>query len=222
VRLIGSHVGRCLKLFAWEEVRPVHGVNSSILAAAIAEQFNFQIKPTPPILPDTVIKFGDGSAVINGTLIAIQKFEIYSDGFAVDCTNTDDAKLVSDEIFRWDQTDLGFREFIRQPRLIYQSQIIAEFVPEFENIFRGWRKLQNLLNASVQQRYGFNQDVNVHRVHWRGDPHTIVNNTLVSDFWIERKVAEPYSSNRWHCHGVLPTNEWISLLEAVEKLAVDS
>jgi hypothetical protein len=222
VRLIGSIVGRCVKLFAWEEVRPVHGVNSSILAAAIAEQFNFQIKPTPPILPDTVIKFGDGLAVINGTLIAIHKFEIYSDGFAVDCTNTDDAKLVSDEIFRWAQTDLGYREFIRQPRLIYQSQITAEFDPQFENIFKGWRKLQNLLNASVQQRYGYNQDVNVHRVQWRGDSHTIVNNTLVSDFWIERKVAEPYSSNRWHCHGVLPTNEWISLLEAIEKLAVDS
>jgi hypothetical protein len=78
------------------------------------------------------------------------------------------------------------------------------------------------LNASVQQRYGFNQDVNVHRLQWRGDSHTIVNNTLVSDFWIERKVAESYSSNRWHCHGVLPTNEWISLLEAIEKLAVDS
>ena len=161
-------------------------------------------------------------AVINGTLIAIQKFEIYSDGFAVDCTNTDDAKLVSDDIFRWAQTDLGYREFIRQPRLIYQSQITAEFDPQFENIFKGWRKLQNLLNASVQQRYGFNQDVNVHRLQWRGDSHTIVNNTLVSDFWIERKVAESYSSNRWHCHGVLPTNEWISLLEAIEKLAVDS
>jgi hypothetical protein len=75
-------------------------------------------------------------AVINGTLIAIQKFEIYSDGFAVDCTNTDDAKLVSDDIFRWAQTDLGYREFIRQPRLIYQSQITAEFDPQFGENFK--------------------------------------------------------------------------------------
>lgn len=222
MKVIASNVGRCLKLFSWEEVRPTHGVNSSILAAAIAEQFNFQIKPPPPVLQDTVIKFGDGSAVINGTLIAISKLEIYSDGYAVDCTNTDDAKLVSDELFRWAQTDLGFRHFIREPKLVYLSQITAEFVAEFENIFKGWKKLQNLLNASVQHRYGFDQDVDVFRMQWRGDPFTIVNNILTSDFWIERRAGESFSANRWHCHGVLPTDEWIALLEAIERLAVDS
>jgi hypothetical protein len=87
--------------------------------------------------------------------------------------------------------------------------------------FKSWKKIQGLLHASTHQRYGFSQNIDVHRVHWRGDPHTIVNNTLISDFWIERKVGEPYSSNRWHCHGVLPTDEWASLLGAIEKLAVD-
>lgn len=220
MKFIGSTVGRCVKLFAWEEARPTHGVNSAILAAAVAEQFNFQIRPTSPILPDSVIKFGDGSIVIDGALIAIQKFDIYSDGYAVDCTNTNDAKAVSDEIFKWAQTDLGFRELIRQPKIIYLSQVTVEFAPEFENIFKGWKKLQALLNESVQERYGFNQDVNVYRVHWRSDPNTVVNNTLVSDFWIERKIGEFYSSNRWHCHGALPTDEWLRLLEAIEALAV--
>jgi hypothetical protein len=220
VKLIASTLGRCVKLFAWEEVRPLHGVNSAILAAAIAEQFNFQIRPTPPVSVDAVIKFGDGVAAINGALIAIQKFDLYSDGFAVDCTNTDDAKLVSDEIFRWAQTDLGFRDFIRAPKIVYLSQVTVEFPPEFENLFKGWRKLQKLLNSSAQQRYGYSQDINVHRMQWRGDPHTIVNNILVSDFWIERKAGEPYSSNRWHCHGVLPTAEWLALLQNIENLAV--
>jgi hypothetical protein len=220
VKFIGSLVGRCVKLFAWEEARPVHGVNSAILAAAIAEQFNFQVRPKPPITTDAVIKFADGSVVLDGALIAIQKFDIYSDGFAVDCSHTADAKLVSDEIFRWAQTDLGFRELVRPAKIVYLSQVTVEFAPEFEDIFKGWKRLQGLLNGSVQDRYGFNQDVNVHRVQWRGDPHTIVNNTLVSDFWIERKFGEPYSSNRWHCSGPLPTDEWLSLLEAIEGSAI--
>jgi hypothetical protein len=220
VKFIGSTVGRCVKLFAWEEARPTHGVSTAILAAAVAEQFNFQIRPTPPITPDSVIKFGDGSVVIDGAVIAIQKFDIYSDGYAADCANTSDAKLVSDEIFRWAQTDLGFRELIRPPKIIYLSQVTVEFAPEFENIFKAWKNLQSLLNGSVQERYGFSKDVDVFRVHWRGDPNTIVNNTLVSDFWIERKVGEFFSTNRWHCHGPLPTDEWLRLLEAIESLAI--
>jgi hypothetical protein len=220
MKVIGSTVGRCVKLFAWEEVRPTHGVSSAILAAAVAEQFNFQVSPKPPVPLDAVVKFGDGVTSINGELIAIQKFDIYSDGFAVDCSNTDDAKLVSDEIFRWAQTDLGFREFIRPPKIVYLSQITAEFAPEFESLFKGWEKLQKLLNSSTQSRYDFTPNINVHRVQWRADPHTVVNNTLVSDFWIERKAGEPYASNRWHCHGVLPTDEWVKLLEEIETMAV--
>jgi hypothetical protein len=220
MKLISSNVGRCVKLFAWEEVRPLHGINSALLAAALAEQFNFQIRPSAPILPETVVKFAEGLANINGGLIAVQKLDLYSDGFAVDCSNTDDAKVVSDEIFRWAQTDLGYRDFVRPPKVTYLSQLTVEFVPEFENIFRGWEKLQKLLNDSAQQRYGFKQNINVHRMQWRGDAYTVVNNNLVSDFWIERKAGEPYSSNRWHCHGVLPTNEWLGLLAEIESLAV--
>jgi hypothetical protein len=220
MKLISSNVGRCVKLFAWEEVRPLHGINSSLLAEALAEQFNFQVRPSAPILPDTVVKFAEGLSNIGGTLIAIKKFDIYSDGFAVDCSNTDDAKIVADEIFRWAQTDLGYRDFVRPPKLIFLSLLTVEFAPEFENLFKGWKKLQKLLNNSAHPRYGFSQDINVQRMQWRGDPHTVVNNTLVSDFWIERKVGEPFSSNRWHCQGVLPTDEWIELLQKIENLAI--
>jgi hypothetical protein len=220
MKLISSNIGRCVKLFAWEEVRPLHGINSTLLAAAVAEQFNFQIRPPAPISPDSVVKFAEGFANIDGPLIAIQKLELYSDGFAVDCSNTDDAKRVSDEIFKWARTELGYRDPVQPPKVVYRSQITVEFVPEFENIFRGWKKLQKLLNDSVQQRYGFDKDIDVHRVQWRGDAHTILNNLLVSDFWIERKAGQPYSSNRWHCHGVLPTDEWIALLEKIESLAI--
>jgi hypothetical protein len=220
MKLISSNVGRCIKLFSWEEIRPIHGINSSLLAAALSEQFTFQVRPPTPIPPDMVVKFAEGLANIGETLIAIQKVDFYNDGFSVDCSNTDDAKLVSDEIFKWAQTSLGFKDFIRPAKVIYLSQLTVEFAPEFENIFRGWRKIQKLLNDSTQQRYGFDEDINVHRVHWRGDAHTVLNNNLVSDFWIERKVGEPYSSNRWHCHGVLPTDEWVSLLEKIESLAI--
>jgi hypothetical protein len=218
VKLIGSTGGRCIKLFSWDEVRPVHGIQSTLLASALAEQFNFQVRPTLPIPADA--KFADGSVVIDGTLIAIQKFDMYSDGFAIECSNTDDAKLVSDEVIRWAGTDMGFRDFVRPPKVIFISMVTVEFAPEFDNIFKGWKTLQKMLNESVQGRYGFDRNVDIHRIHWRGDSFTIVNNALVSDFWIERKVGEPYSSNRWHCHGPLPTNEWLSLLESIEQLAL--
>jgi hypothetical protein len=103
---------------------------------------------------DAVVKFGDGVTTINGSPIAIQKFDIYSDGFAVDCANTDDAVLVSDEIFKWAQTDLGFRDFIRAPKIVYLSQVMVEFAPEFENLFKRRAALQNLLNGAAQKRYG--------------------------------------------------------------------
>ena len=109
---------------------------------------------------------------------------------------------------------------MRAPKIVYLSQVTVEFSPEFENLFKGWKKLQGILNGAAQTRYGFTQDVNVYRMHWRGDPHTLVNNVLVSDFWIERKLGEPYAANRWHCHGALPTDEWLRLLEAIEAMAI--
>ncbi|MGJ4924812.1 hypothetical protein ACQR1H_31175 [Bradyrhizobium sp. HKCCYLRH2015] len=220
MRLIASVIGRCLKLFSWEEIRPVHGISPAILASAIADRFQFQIKPPLPLPPDSVAKFGDGSVVIGDILIAIQRLETYSDGFSVDCSNTDDAKLVSDEIVNWAQADLGFKPFIRPPKHVFLSQVTVEFAPEFENIFRGWKRLQALLGERAKSRYEFTQDVNLLRLQWRGDPFTLANNTLLSDFWIERKAAEPFSANRWHCSGALPTSEWVELLEAMERIAV--
>jgi hypothetical protein len=220
VKFIGPNGGRCVKLFSWEEVRPLRGTTPNILVSVIVERFHFQFKPTVPVPPDTVIKFADGSTDIDGALIPIQKLDIYTDGFAVECMQTEDAKSVSDEIVKWAQTDLGYRDFVRPPKVIFQSQVIVEFAPEFENLFKAWKKLQSLLNDSVQNRYGFNQNVDVYRLQWRGDAHTVVNNTLVSDFWVERKASESHGLNRWVCTAPLPTDEWLALLESIEKLAL--
>jgi hypothetical protein len=220
VKFIASSIGRCVQLFSWEEVRPPHGISSAMLAIAIAERYGFQVRPNLPIPPDSVVRFGDGSVAINSTMIAIQKLESYSDGLAIDCSNTDDAKLVVDDLIKWAQSDLGFKEFIRPPRVTFVSQVTVEFAPEFENIFKWWKKLQTLLNASAQGRYGFTQNINIHRLQWRADPHTTVNASLVSDFWMERKIGEPHSSNRWSCTGSLPTGEWVALLEAIEGVAL--
>lgn len=222
MKFIGSNGGRCTRLFSWEEIRPTHGITPSLLAAVVTERFQFQVRPPHPVPQDTLLKFADGSVVIDGTLIPFMKLDVYSDGYAVECNNTDDAKLVSDELLKWAQTDLGFRDFVRPPQVVYQSQVLVEFDPGFENIFRSWKKIQSLLNASTQERYGFSGSVDVLRLHWRGDSHTIVNNNLVSDFWIERKVTESHSSNRWICTGVLPLNDWLDLLEAIEALAISS
>jgi hypothetical protein len=220
VKFIASVGARCLKIFSWEEVRPPHGITNTMMVAAATERFGFQFRPPPPVPSDAVLKFADGKTIIDGNLIPIVKFDVYSDGFASECTHTDDAKLVADEILRWAQSDLGFREFARPPKEIFQSQILVEFEPGFENLFKSWRSLQDLLNASAQKRYGFTQSVDVYRMEWRGDPHTIVNNTLVSSFWIERKAGEPHASNRWICTSPLPTDEWVELLGAIERLAV--
>ena len=125
MKLIASNVGRCVKLFSWEDVRPVHGVNTTILVAAIAERFGFQFKPPAPVAPDIVLHFGEGSVLIDKDLIAIAKLDVYSDGFAVNCANTDDALLVSDEIVRWAQSDMGYREFIRAPQIVFLSQVLS-------------------------------------------------------------------------------------------------
>jgi hypothetical protein len=220
VKFIASAIGRCVKLFSWEEIRPVHGMGPAMLAAAINERFGFNVRPTIPVPAGVNATFGDGVTAIGEAVISIQKFDTYSDGFGVDCANTDDAGAVADQMIQWAQTDLGFREFSRPPKTIFLSQVVVEFSPEFENIFKSWNKLQSFLTDTAQKRYGFDKNINVQRIQWRGDAHAIVNNTLVSDYWIERKVGEPFSSNRWHCSGPHPTADWIEMLEVIERLAI--
>lgn len=222
MKFISSAVGRCLNLFSWEEVRPAQGIGPTMLAAALVERFGFQGRPTFPLAPDGIAKFTDGAALIDGTVIAVHKVDSYSDGLGVDCTNTDYAQLVMDELFKWARSDLGFRDFTRPPKVILISHITVEFAPGFENIFKSWKKIQALLNGSVQGRYGFDKDIDMYRLQWRGDPHTIVNNLLVSDFWIERKAGEPHTENRWHCSGPIPTQELIDLMGVLEGLALEA
>jgi hypothetical protein len=193
-----------------------------MLVLAATERFGFQFRPPHPVPSDAVLKFSDGSAIVDGAMIPINKLDVYSDGFATDCAQTNDAKLIAAEIFKWARSDLGFLDFVRPPKEVFQSQVLVEFEPGFENIFASWKRLQGILNASVQQRYNFSQDVDVFRLEWRGDAHTIVNNSLVSNFWIERKVAESHASNRWVCTSPLPTDEWVELLGIIETLALST
>lgn len=219
MKFIGANVGRCVKLFAWEEVRPVHGVSTRHLVTAICDRFKFQVKPDFPVAADTVIKFAEGSTVIEKTLIAIQKMDLYSDGYAIDCANTDDAKLVSDEVFKWAKEELGYGDFIREPKVIFLSQIVVEFDPDIGSLFGRWEKIQSLLNQAIQVRYKVDKSVEATRMQWRCDPHLVLNANLVSDFTIERKALEPYSSNRWFCSGPLPTQDLADLLASLEGLA---
>lgn len=222
MKTISSDIGRCLRLFSWDEVRPTHGINASMIVNSFADRFNFQFKPDSPVAPNIILKFAEGTTLINDELVAIQKTDIYSDGFGVDCSNTDDANRVSEEMLDWARSALGYRDFIRQPKVILISQVTVEFDSTFENIFKGWKKIQSLLNGSVHARYGFDKNIDVHRLQWRSDASTVVNSSLVSDFYIERKAQEPHSSNRWHCSGPLPTNDWLQLLEQIEAIAMSN
>jgi hypothetical protein len=222
MKFIGPVLGRCIYLFAWEEVRPPHGESFALLARSLVDRYHFLIPPDPPKREQTApIPFREGFAVVDDQPIALSKLEIYSDGFAVDCLNTDDAGKVAEDLIKWCQSTLGYRDFFRPPQKVFGCQIVVEFEREIGEILKKFGKLQSALSGPIQERYGVNSLVGLQRIEWKCDPHTTVNASIFTDYVIERRAGEPYTSNRFFCSAPLPTSEAVSVFEMVEKSFAD-
>jgi hypothetical protein len=222
MQLIGTETGIASLILAWEEIRPLSLIPMNVVGAALTERYKFQYPPAQyrnyAEAQAAVHEFRSGALEHQDRLISVLGIIIYSDAIAVECSNTDDADIVLDNLMAWAR-GLGFREFIRPPQKLYGSRLVAKFDLPLERLFGISNDLISLMAASAESHYGSIQPFGMLNINFRADNRKVANSNLFSHFSFERRMNEPYDENRFVCSAPLSTSEHLTLLGQIEGLA---
>lgn len=219
MKLIGQELGRIIVLFPIEEVRPASGIPLIPLVDGIRNRYNF-VKPPDLNRPITDLdrdgySFQVGTFLHEGQVITIREFTVYPDGVSVSCLDTTHADAFFDDIVNVAKEAFGFREFAREPRKIYRSQVIVEFEKSLNQLINGFTELSRLLQSAYEQHTGHNKAVDLNRVDFRMDSTKIPGIPPVS-FILERKFGSPHENQRFISEAPVPSQAHLQLLQEIE------
>ncbi|MCH9050720.1 MAG: hypothetical protein IIA72_06520 [Proteobacteria bacterium] len=222
MKLIGTEYGRTAFLFPTEEMRPLPGLHLPSVVETVVKRYNFFAPPDLTGPWDEVLKrtmtFRSGKLKKGNKHINISEFVIYTDAIAAECTITENAEEFLIDLLSWGQDALGLRESDSNIRRYYTSRLVVEFNKDANRLLAKYDELSSLLSATLNELYEVTQPVELHRLTLNCDRSQLSSFTLATDFWIERRVNVPYSSQRFFCEAPLPTNTHAQLLKRIERL----
>jgi hypothetical protein len=211
--------GMALDLVLLEEIRPKFGIYLPHFVTSIKERYGFVSWPKD--LSEAVsagAKFQHGRFIVDDTQVVIKELGVYRDGIVVDTFSTHISDLVLGDLLNWAKDEFPLRERATPARRTYTNVAIVEFE---RNVERGLGKLAaigNLLAESLHSAYGWDYEYNVHRIAFSVDPLCIpqFRNT---QFFIERRLKNPYSENRYYSGAPMQTERelWIREIRPPDK-----
>jgi hypothetical protein len=221
MNVISIEQGRVLDLVPLEEIRPNFGIYLPEFVTSITERYGFVSGPKD--LSEAVTagaKFQHGHFIIDGTQVVIKELGIYSDGIIVDTFSTHISDLVLDDLLIWAKDKFGLRERATPARRTYTNVAVVEFERNVEGGLGKLAAIGNLLAEYLRSAYGWDYEYNVHRIAFSVDPLGIpqFRNT---QFFIERRLQDPYSGNRYFSGAPMQTEEHLRLLETIERELLD-
>lgn len=219
MKLIGHQLGRIIVLFPMEEVRPTKGVSMIDMLTGVRERYRFVKIPdvNNPTFDSNRegYTFKSGSFLYKEEKIAIDEFTIYNDGISVSCFHTKYADAFFEDIFLWAKEKFDLREFAREPRKIYRSQIIVEFDKSLNQLVKDFSVISHLVQLAYSQYTGRDNPINLNRIDFRIDVTKVSGVTPVS-FVIERRVDISHDTERYICEAPIPSDAHLKLLNSIE------
>lgn len=223
MKLIGHQLGRIIVLFPTEEVRPAKGIPLLDMLTGVRERYKF-VK-LPDVNNPTFDANREGYAFKSGSFlykeekIAIDEFTIYNDGISVSCFHTKFADAFFEDIFLWAKEKFDLREFAREPRKMYRSQIIVEFDKSLNQLVKDFSVISHLVQLAYSQYTGRDNPINLNRIDFRMDD-TKVRGVTPVPFGIERRIDISHDTERYISEAAIPSDPHLQLLQSIEdKLA---
>jgi hypothetical protein len=160
-------------------------------------------------------KFQHGRFMVNGTPAVIKEIGIYADGLIVETFHTDVSESVLNDFSTWASETFGIRERQSPMSRTFVSSIVFEFDEDIEKAFGKLSKLAQLMASCLESAYAWKYEYNLQRLSISVDPLQIphLRNT---QFFIERRLQVPYSTNRYWSGAPLTTGQHTKFLEALE------
>ena len=189
----------------------------------VATSYRFAVKPVIPegVAPFAVqnFVFQSGQLVSGDNKWPIVQLAIIPNGDFVTSNDTDIADKIMDDFLGKLEAAFRFRFSAAPQHRVYQSNIVVEFEPPFEEKIGTFKKIADVLNGASIRPAPFN----IKRLAFgSGDIQQIQSMTTVeelenSDFIIERRGGEPYSRNRYFCSAPMKTKAHVELLQKIER-----
>jgi len=190
----------------------------------IAQSYQFAVKPQiPPNIPPFMIPifvFQSGQFVIGDEKLPIIQLAVIQNGDIVTASTTEVADRILDDFMSRMDSNFGYRfgEAVEKTRS-YMSSFVVEFDKPLEEKISALKRFEEILNgASIRS-----EPFKIKRLAFgSGDIQQLqsissIDEMKKSDFFIERRVGEPYARNRYFCSAPMKTADHVKLLELIER-----
>ncbi len=204
-----------------EEYGPERGVILSDLIEIIRTAYSFQSFPTipPGQMAAPTLTFGSGKFSDERGDFGVGAIVMEPTADIVLATTTDQAELVlNDLIHRLDKM-VGFRLTQTAKKPVYLSNLVVEFDGELNKHIEKLGLILRAINEAHPnesplgfKRLAFGTPI----MHVAPDQITTLEQ---NDFIIERRVQEPFKSNRFYCSAPMKTQDHVKVLQQIEKIA---
>lgn len=224
MKIVNTEMGRVIRLFPMEEVRPPSGVHPPTALRMVAERYGFtntpEMKRSWEESQKDGLKFQLGKLEHQNGAINIADFTIYNDGLVATTATTEETDIFLDDLLNWGREEFGYREVNRNTlRTLYLSTVVADFEYSPDALLKTFSVLSESFAALLHTTYGIDIPVQISRLGLNFDRTVAIPAwQTLSQFVMERRINQPYPMNRFYCEAPLRTKDHFAFLETVESI----
>jgi hypothetical protein len=220
MKLINTEQARVVRLVPLEDIRPQGGTHITTALRKVTERYEFVYSPDLRRPWEDIekegFKFRVGKMIHGNNEVSVGEFALYSDGLVVTTFTTDEGELFLTDLTAWAKKELGFRDLNpARVRTLYLSNVIVEFESSPNSLVNKFSLLSETLTTVLQKTYGIETPVQLSQFGMNIDrTSSVVPN--IGHFSLERRVNQPYSTNRFFSSAPLKTKDHLAFLETME------
>jgi hypothetical protein len=224
MKVITTELGRSTQLVIPDEVRPLANSYFPESVRLVTERYGFSAQPSYSDAVAAGAKFRGGRLIGANKKINITDLTIFSNGIQATATNTSDSDYILDDVIRWAESALGFRQSQTRLSRLHESHIVVDFERQVDALLGIFEKLRGDFATALAGAYGLRAPIALSGFSISADPlqvaaqlHPTYLGVLSPEFGLVRRLAYPYSGNRFFSTAPLRTEAHIALLEEFEK-----
>lgn len=195
------------------------------MIAQIGSRYNFTRLPTITTSEDLAkngLPFGGGQFAINGAVVSIADFIVYSDGIVAIAEKTEWAEAFLENLFQWLNDEFGFREISSGIRKLYASTLIVDFESPLSRLLSGHALISDLISSRTITIMPNFRPMQFSRLDFEVDKTTLEGQVALPKFILERRAGVSFSQERYFSIAPMHTASHIEVLTEIERLAARS
>jgi hypothetical protein len=184
---------------------------------SVMETFKFAAGPPGLPGPNDGYVFKQGGASLSSGSTAVLEFTVFNDGITLEImSSTNDLEEALSQFLElmW---KLGFERPVTPPQIVLQSMITCEMTSDVGSLIPSFEPIAK----AIAKATGAEAPHELKTIEYTVDPK-IVPPLGSKVFRLDRRINEPFSSNRWFSFANATTDDHVGILELIEQKAKEA